>query len=389
MSPVLRRMARDSRLKIQVAYCSLHGAEPAMDPGFGREVEWDVPLLDDYPWTHIPNRAIRPRTGKFFGLINPGLWKTVRHGKYDAIAVFTGYMSLSFWIALAASKASRTPILFGTDAHDLGSREHHRWKLHVKKWLWPRLFKLADVVIVPSSGGVNLMSSLGIAAERIVLTPYSVDNDWWIHHSKKTNRGATRAEWRVPENAPVVLFCAKLQPWKRPQDVLRAIARASLSDAYLVFAGDGPLRMDLEAEALSIGISERVRFIGFVNQSGLPAVYTAADLLVLPSQHEPFGVVVNEAMLCGCVVAVSDRVGARFDLVRHGETGFVFPVGDIDALSRTLQDAFEDRRQLQRIRELARERMSAWSPERNVDQLVFAIDRAAAFRVARDNHPTA
>ena len=65
-----------------------------------------------------------------------------------------------------------------------------------------------------------------------------------------------------------------------------------------------------------MGVADRVRFLGFVNQSGLPAVYAASDVLVLPSSYEPFGVVVNEAMLCGCAAIASDRVGARFDLVK-------------------------------------------------------------------------
>ena len=74
-----------------------------------------------------------------------------------------------------------------------------------------------------------------------------------------------------------------------------------------------------------LGLEDRVRFLGFLNQSQLPSAYCAADLFVLPSLFEPFGLVVNEAMLCGLPVAVSDRVGARFDLVRPDENGYVFP----------------------------------------------------------------
>jgi glycosyltransferase involved in cell wall biosynthesis len=72
---------------------------------------------------------------------------------------------------------------------------------------------------------------------------------------------------------------------------------------------DGPLRAELESEASTLGIDSRVRFVGFVKQSRLPALYTAADVMVLPSEYEPFGVVVNEAMCCGCPVISSDSVG--------------------------------------------------------------------------------
>jgi glycosyltransferase involved in cell wall biosynthesis len=81
------------------------------------------------------------------------------------------------------------------------------------------------------------------------------------------------------------------------------------------------LRTELEAEVAARGIFSRVRILGFVNQSQLPAVYKSADIMVLPSEYEPFAVVVNEAMCCGCVVITSDRVRAAYDLVVPGHTG--------------------------------------------------------------------
>jgi glycosyltransferase involved in cell wall biosynthesis len=220
------------------------------------------------------------------------------------------------------------------------------------------------------------MRSLGIPSERIVLTPYSVDNDWWIAESAKVNRRAVRAAWNIPDNTLVILFCAKLQTWKRPHDVLHAFAQANIKDSFLVFAGDGPLRPKLEAEARSLGVANRVRFLGFVNQTKLPPIYRSCDLFVLPSEYEPFGVVVNEAMLCGCPVIVSNRVGARLDLVEPGSTGFIYPVGDVGALSGLLREMMSSRERLKRMGNKARERMTDWSPRNNVDGIVEAITRA-------------
>jgi hypothetical protein len=170
-SPLFRQMAQHPRLDIQVAYCSLQGAEAGVDPEFGVEVKWDIPLLEGYPWVHVPNRSPRPGLGRFFGLINPGLWKLVTRGDYDAVVLYTGYLYASFWIAVAAAKLRRVPILFGTDAVDLVPLDGQKWKVGVKRFLWPRLFRLASVVNVPSTGSVALMKSLGIPDERLVLTP--------------------------------------------------------------------------------------------------------------------------------------------------------------------------------------------------------------------------
>jgi len=381
-APVLRRMASHPQLDILVAYCSLRGARAELDPEFGVEVVWDVPLLEGYPWREVPNRALRPRSGAFFGLVNPGLWSLVRDGGFDAVVCWTGYVCASFWIVLAASKSAGIPVLFGTDATSLRARDGSAWKKSLKRRLWPRLFRMADVVIVPSSGGVRLMRDLGIPAERIVLTPYTVDNDWWKQRAAAVDRRVVRAAWGVPEDNPVALFCAKLQPWKRPLDLLRAFALAGVSGAHLVFAGEGPQRSELEAEASRLGVTDRVRFLGFVNQSQLPAVYASSDLLVLPSGYEPFGVVVNEAMLCGCAVAVSDRVGAGPDLVVPGRTGFIFPAGNVEALAAVLHEALADRAQLRRLSERARERMESWRPEHNIEALIVAVEKARQARQA-------
>lgn len=119
----------------------------------------------------------------------------------------------------------------------------------------------------------------------------------------------------------------------------------------------------------------RVRFIEFIDQSTLPQFYCVSDLLVLPSEYDAFDVGVNEAMLCGRWVIVSDRVGAKFDLVREGETGFVYPCGDIGALARLLQNTLSDRDALQRYGEAARKRMTERSPLAYVDSFVEGVRR--------------
>jgi glycosyltransferase involved in cell wall biosynthesis len=379
-TPIFQLLAKDPRVEIQVAYCGMQGAEPEIDPGFGVQVKWDIPLLDGYPWVCLPNRSWAPGSGSFSGLFNPGIWRLISRGRFDAVVLYTGYICATFWIAMVAAKSKRARVLFGTDAHDLVPRDQKTWKVRVKKWLWPRLFRLADVVIIVSSGGAVLMRSLGIPEERIVLAPNCVDNEWWVKKSDLVDRAVVRARWGVPEDAAVILFCAKLQPWKRPQDVLRAFAKAADLNAYLVFAGDGALRPALESEAKSLGIAGKVRFLGFMNQSGLPETYTASDIIVLPSEYEPFGLVVNEAMLCRCPVIVSDRVGARFDLVREGETGYVFLCGDVDGLAAILHRALNDRGALRRMGEAARDRMASWSHVDYAHALIRAVSKAVGMR---------
>ena len=379
-SPVFRQLASDPRLEIQVAYCSLHGAKAGYDPGFEREIVWDIPLLDGYAWTELPNRASRPGLDRFWGLVNPGLWKLIRQGNFDAVVIYTGYLYATFWIALAAAKMSGTAIVFGTDSHTLDSLKARFWKKTAKRLLWPRLFRLADVAIGQSSGGLALLRSLGLPDSRIGLFPYVVDNERWKRAAAQANRAEVRAAWGIPADAPIALFSAKLQPWKRPLDLLRAFAKADVKNACLVFAGDGALRGEVEAETERLGLSGRVKLLGFVNQTELPSVYRAADVLVLPSRYEAFGVVVNEAMLCGCVPIVSNRVGAQFDLIEDGRNGFVYPTGDVERLGELLRTLLSNPARIRRMSDAGAAKVAEWSPAKYVSCFVDVIERARGRR---------
>lgn len=380
-------MAAHQGFDLHVAYCSLRGAEAAHDPEFGATVQWDVPLMEGYSWSHIPNRGSGAES--FFGLLNPGLLKLIRAGKYDAVLCFVGYVRATFWVAYFAAKSSSAAFIFGTDAITLAPRDGKAWKSTVKKLFWPSLFRLADQVIVPSSSARDLILSLGLPAERVTLTPYSVDNTWWMQRSATVDRAAVRASWGASASDAVILFCAKLQPWKRPGDLLRGFADANLANTLLVIAGEGPLRAQLESQAAALGIASRVRFLGFVNQSQLPAVYTSADLMVLPSEYEPFAVVVNEAMCCGCPVAASDHVGAARDLVAGVNQEFVYPSGDVAALATILKNALADRTRLASLGDAAIAHMRSWSPERNIAATLEAIEIAVSRkgRRSRDASP--
>ncbi len=381
-SPVFREMARHAQLDLQVAYCSLQGAKPGLDPEFGIEVQWDVPVLEGYRWVEVPNRAFRPGLGRFLGLLNPGLWKLVRGGCFDAVLLLTGYVYASFWIALLAAKSCGSPVLFGTDGTALAPRDASRGKIWIKRRILPRVYGLADIAIAASRAGKEYLESLRVPSERIVIEPLVVDNDWWLRQSASVDRAAVRKSWGVSPENPVVLFCAKLQPWKRPADLLRAFAQAGIGNAVLVFAGEGPLRAELEAQAKSLRIPHRVRFLGFVNQSALPSIYTAADIFVLPSEYDPCPAVVCEAMLCGKPVLLSDQIRGRFDQVLHGKTGFLFPCGDVDALARTLREALADPSRLRQMSDAARKQMESCAPRTNVAALLDALSRIAARRGA-------
>jgi glycosyltransferase involved in cell wall biosynthesis len=389
-APFFRYFSRHPRIDLTVAYCSLRGAQPGYDMEFGVNVSWDVPLLDGYRWICVPNSSFARHEESFFWLCNLGLWKLVRSGDFDAVISRIGYRRCSFWLALMGAKTRGIPILFGTDASSIMPREASPWKrpikLGLKRLAWRSVFSLADQILTASTAGVRMMESLGFPRDRISMTLDAVDNEWWFERAEKADRGAVRSSWGVGPDDSVILFCGKLQQWKRPGDLLESFAKSKLQKSWLVFAGDGPLRSLLEERAKSLHIEDRVRFLGFVNQTQLPGVYVASDLMVLPSEYEPFGLVVNEAMLCGCPVLASDRVGAVGDLIDPGRTGFVYSCGDVEQIRRSLLEILADRNRLSLVASVARRRMEKWSYREATEATLDALKRAIP-RVRKSDAP--
>ena len=124
-------------------------------------------------------------------------------------------------------------------------------------------------------------------------------------------------------------------------------------------AGSGELEQELRSFCAEHGLTNVV-FTGFINQSELPALYAASDVFVLPSENEPWGLAVNEAMCAKLPIVVSREVGCVADLVRDGVNGYTPAVGDIEGLTRALQCLIEDGRLRQRQGQASLARIQQW-----------------------------
>jgi glycosyltransferase involved in cell wall biosynthesis len=139
------------------------------------------------------------------------------------------------------------------------------------------------------------------------------------------------------------LFAGSLTPRKAPDLVIRALVEAP--DTNFVFAGDGPMRRRVEQLASELGVEQRVAFLGVVSPDRLAALYTGADLLVLPTFSEASPLVAFEAMACGTPV-LSTRVAGLPELVSDWQTGFLVKPGDVGQLAIAIRFLTADRKKL-------------------------------------------
>lgn len=209
--------------------------------------------------------------------------------------------------------------------------------------------------------------------------PYAVDNRFFADKAKSCNANheALRASLDLQQGRPIILYASKLSERKRSSDLLEAYRQFSnkLSPKpYLLFIGDGEMRPSLEKEVERLKLGNDVLFLGFKNQSELPSYYELCDVFVLPSFHEPWGLVVNEAMNAGRAVIVTDQVGSGRDLVKQGENGYVFKAGDVNELADALHKVLKDKNRCRAMGQRSLEIISQWGFEQDVAGLRQALD---------------
>jgi glycosyltransferase involved in cell wall biosynthesis len=353
-APLFVRLAERAAVDFEVLFLSRHGVEASLDPGFGRAVRFDVPLTEGYPHRFVPNWSPVPSIGTFAGLVNPTIAMTLAKGGYDALLVH-GYAHLTDWIAAAAARAIDVPYLLRGETRDTSPEGRATAAWRRKRAVLGPLVAGAHRCLAIGLRSARYWLEMGARPSQIGWAPYSVDNERFVAGAEqaRADRDQRLTDLGLDPERPVALFAAKLDPGKRVLDFVAAGDRLGGRASFLV-VGDGAQRSELDAL-----LADRpwLRSVGFANQTEMPGWYGVADLFVLPSSSETWGLGVNEAMACGAVPVVSDQVGCAPDLVDGGAGHVVAardPVAIAEAieslLDRTRRDAMraEGRRRLER-----------------------------------------
>lgn len=369
-APLYRELARRPEVDLTVAFRTDRGARAFLDREFGQRVRWDVPVLDGYRHRFLggPGWA---RSG--------AVARAVLAGRYDAVWIH-GYSSRGAWVVVAACALRRVPALLRDDATLL--RRRARWRRLVKAAALPVLFRFVYGLCTGIESR-RWFERYGLRGARLFPARHSVDNAFFQQHAAALagGRADARRSFGLTPDQPVVLLCGKLIPVKAPLLLLRAFAEVRRqTPCSLLYAGDGPLRAEVEAAASRDRIPD-VRVTGFLNQSEVPRAYAAADVLVLCSERETWGLAVNEAMSFGLPVIVSDRVGCAADLVVDGENGRVVPEGCAASLAAAVHELVVDPDRRRRWGARSREIVDAYDVRHTADEVIAAVLRVAGRRL--------
>jgi glycosyltransferase involved in cell wall biosynthesis len=375
-APLFRALARSAAVEFEAAFVDLPDAA-RQGEGFGIPFQWDIPVLDGYPWTCLPSWRVGP------AMLHRALRARARIRDLRAdVIMLMGWHSVPMVQVLFAAAAEGVPVLMRGDSNALRKRGP------LVRFLHRRMLRRVSAFLVVGRANRDFYRSYGVPESHLFVSPHFIENARFAADARELRgrRPRLREEFGIRADSACFLFAGKFESKKRPRDLIEALAlvrqrRPDLSIQAL-FVGAGALGDELRSRAESTGVD--VRFAGFLNQTEIAKAYVASDALVLPSDYgETWGLVVNEAMACGLPALVSDRVGCGPDLIVPGETGEAFPFGDIAALASVLERWASAQGLLRAMGERAEQHVNRhFTLEQSVEAIVSATRQFAQGRSA-------
>jgi glycosyltransferase involved in cell wall biosynthesis len=336
-APWFQLLAERGKVDLKVFYTWSQSKTTVKDKVFGKNIQWDIPLLEGYNYEFIDNVSKKPGSHQFFGIDNPELINALKNYQPEAI-LFFGWNFKSHLKAMRYFHG-KIPVWFRGDSTLLD--ETAGYKTTLRRLVLTKVYKYVDKAFYVGEASKAYFLKHGLKEAQLVYAPHAIDNSrFGDDGTKNYNKEALqwRSELGYTADDIVIVFAGKLEPKKQPDFLMHAFnianaTRANASALQLLIVGNGPMETALKAKG-----QKNVKFIPFQNQTKMPLVYRLGDVLCLPSKGpgETWGLAVNEAMACGRPVIVSDKVGCSQDLVRHNRTGFIFKYDSLEALTALL-----------------------------------------------------
>ena len=361
-APLLRAIALCPDIDLTVLFFSDFSTREFIDPGFGRKIQWDTPLLDGYKYEFLPGTGREISEIKLFQPRVGGLAKKLNKKNFDVVLI-QGWQNYGMIKAGWLAKRAGLQVLMRCEASDHVDTSTGL-KLMLREATVRFLLRQVDYCMAIGTRNRNFYLKRGFPAKKIGSMPYCVDNDHFRTKAQEIDTDSLRLKLSLERDRPIILYASKLIVRKYPDKLLEAYRLLPEPRPYLIFVGDGELKSKLE-ETIRSAQLKHVRLEGFRNQSELPAFYALADIFVLPSVNETWGLVINEAMNAGCAIITTDEVGSAVDLVRTGENGFVIEPRNVEALKVALLGCIDQQRySLMGLRSL--KIIKEWSIKQNI-----------------------
>lgn len=338
-APWFKMLAAEPGIEVKVFYTWEQSQNAAKyDPGFGKQIEWDIPLLDGYEYTFVKNTSKDPGSHHYKGIVNPDLNKVIESWGAGAVLVF-GWPFKSHLSCMKYFKG-KIPVLFRGDSTLLDGQG--AFKYLIKKQILRYVYSHIDYALYVGSNSKAYFKEYGIKDHQLVFVPHAIDNERFKAGNINTAElEKLKGELGIKDDTFVILFAGKFIPKKDPFFLLRLAEEVRGENYRFVLVGNGGLEEDLKAQGIK---DNRVKFLGFQNQTKMPYIYKLSDMYVLPSKgpNETWGLAINEAMASNNFIITTSKVGCAVDLVENNRNGIVIEPGDVKTAAAYIKRVSEN-----------------------------------------------
>lgn len=356
-APWFRLLAAGGKVKPKVFYTwSQVETGNQYEPGFGKEVKWDIPLLEGYEYTFVANIARQPGSHHRKGIDNPSLIKEIEAWKPDAVLVF-GWNFISHLQCIRYFH-KKIPVLFRGDSTLL--RKQNILKSAVRLIYLRWVYSFVDFALFVGSENKKYFKKYGLRDRQLVFAPHAIDNDRFADKGGryKILANTWKLELGIPIDSLIVLYAGKFEEIKCPSIIIDLAKKLSGYPVHFILAGNGPLESNLKLKA---SVSNQITFIDFQNQQQMPVLYRLADFFILTSASETWGLGINEAMASGKAIIARNTCGCVVDLVEDGVNGFIFDAVDINGLINNIQLLVKDKLEWSKMGKKSEEKIASYS----------------------------
>jgi len=304
--------------------------------------------------------------------LNWGVIRTLRRYQADTI-ITSGYDSLAYWQAFFYAKLLKKPFILCNESTLLSTTYTRGAIGFLKRFIVRR----ADAYIAFGKKSREYLEAFGAKKEKIFTGIDTVDMEFFRHQMREFRRMSTFNSEREHFPKLLLLYVGQLIERKGIDQLLRALGRLGDPDVGLLVVGSGPQEKELREFCQSHAL-KNVYFEGFHQPNDLPRYYALADVFVLPSFKEVWGLVVNEALASGLYVLCSNRAGAAYDLIKEGWNGALFDPCNVEELAMLIQQTKTRIDELRARREaISKHACREFSIERSAKAFLDAIRSVA------------
>ncbi|MDB5150600.1 MAG: glycosyl transferase family 1 [Mucilaginibacter sp.] len=363
-APVFKLLHKRQQINIQVFYTWGDDAVKKYDPGFNKEIEWDIPLLDGYPFEWVVNTSPQPGSHHFNGIINPDLNEQIEQLNPDAILIL-GWAYNSHLKAIRYF-INKIPVYFRGDSTLLDGQKSIKAILRTLYLKW--VYRHVDHAFYVGTNNKAYFKKYGLKENRLSFAPHAIDNErFGIDRSIEAMD--LRNSLGLSPTDLLILFAGKFEEKKDPLFLIDAFLQLEMMNCHLLFVGNGVLETELKKKGQQV---DNIHFKDVQNQTYMPVIYQACDLFCLPSKGpgETWGLAVNEAMASGKAILASDKVGCAIDLIKDNDNGAIFTSDDMNDLKQKLKTLIKSPEELRRYGVNSLNRIKDW----NFTNIAVAIE---------------